>query len=121
MNMTTARFDVLGIGNAIVDVLAPADDAFIDREGLIKGSMALIDAAQAEALYGRMNAGVEASGGSAANTMAGIASLGITVAREMKRYGVTCNTINPRARTRMTVNTFGADRLTAGEADLHAD
>lgn len=76
MNMTTARFDVLGIGNAIVDVLAPADDAFIDREGLIKGSMALIDAAQAEALYGRMNAGVEASGGSAANTMAGIASLG---------------------------------------------
>jgi NAD(P)-dependent dehydrogenase (short-subunit alcohol dehydrogenase family) len=50
---------------------------------------------------------------------AGIAALGIVVAREMKRYGVTCNTINPRARTRMTVNTFGADRLTGkpGEFD----
>jgi NAD(P)-dependent dehydrogenase (short-subunit alcohol dehydrogenase family) len=46
---------------------------------------------------------------------AGIAALGIVVAREMKRYGVTCNTINPRARTRMTVNTFGADRLTSDE------
>ena len=49
---------------------------------------------------------------------AGIASLGITVAREMKRYGVTCNTINPRARTRMTVNTFGADQLTAKEGEF---
>ena len=50
-----------------------------------------------------------------------LASLGITVAREMKRYGVTCNTINPRARTRMTVNTFGADQLTAkdGEFDVN--
>ena len=44
---------------------------------------------------------------------AGIASLGIVVAREMQRYGVTCNTVNPRARTRMTINTFGADKLTA--------
>lgn len=74
--MSAARFDVLGIGNAIVDVLAPADEAFLAREDLVKGSMTLIDAARAEALYGRMNAGVEASGGSAANTMAGIASLG---------------------------------------------
>jgi len=49
---------------------------------------------------------------------AGIASLGIVVAREMKRYGVTCNTINPRARTRMTVNTFGADQLTAKEGEF---
>ncbi|PWR20687.1 adenosine kinase [Zavarzinia compransoris] len=74
--MGVARFDVLGIGNAIVDVLAPADEAFLDREGLVKGSMTLIDAAQAEGLYGRMQAGVEASGGSAANTMAGLAMLG---------------------------------------------
>ncbi|MFA5121955.1 adenosine kinase [Zavarzinia sp.] len=74
--MTASRFDVLGIGNAIVDVLSPADDAFLDREGLVKGSMTLIDAAAAEALYGRMAAGVEASGGSAANTLAGIAGLG---------------------------------------------
>lgn len=52
---------------------------------------------------------------------AGIASLGVVVAREMKRYGVTCNTINPRARTRMTVNTFGADQLQpkAGEFDVN--
>lgn len=49
---------------------------------------------------------------------AGIASLGIVVAREMKRYGVTCNTINPRARTRMTVNTFGADQLTPKEGEF---
>lgn len=49
---------------------------------------------------------------------AGIASLGIVVARELKRYGVTCNTINPRARTRMTVNTFGADRLTGKEGEF---
>jgi NAD(P)-dependent dehydrogenase (short-subunit alcohol dehydrogenase family) len=52
---------------------------------------------------------------------AGIAALGVVVAREMKRYGVTCNTINPRARTRMTVNTFGGDRLSAkaGEFDVN--
>ncbi|MGD9752174.1 MAG: SDR family NAD(P)-dependent oxidoreductase [Acidimicrobiia bacterium] len=49
---------------------------------------------------------------------AGIASMGIVVARELKRYGVTCNTINPRARTRMTVNTFGADRLTGKEGEF---
>ena len=72
----TAEFDVLGIGNAIVDVLAPTDDAFLDREDLVKGSMTLIDAERAETLYARMPAGVEASGGSAANTMAGLASLG---------------------------------------------
>jgi NAD(P)-dependent dehydrogenase (short-subunit alcohol dehydrogenase family) len=49
---------------------------------------------------------------------AGIAALALVVAREMKRYGVTCNTINPRARTRMTVNTFGADRLTSPEGEF---
>jgi NAD(P)-dependent dehydrogenase (short-subunit alcohol dehydrogenase family) len=52
---------------------------------------------------------------------AGIAALGIVVAREMKRYGVTCNTVNPRARTRMTINTFGADRMTAGEGEFDAN
>ena len=69
-------FDVAAVGNAIVDVLAPADDAFLTAEGLVKGSMGLIDDARATALYGRMGAGVEASGGSAANTVAGVASLG---------------------------------------------
>ena len=74
--MTAATLDVLGVGNAIVDVLAEADDAFLAAEGIAKGGMTLIDTARATALYGRMNPGIEASGGSAANTMAGIASLG---------------------------------------------
>jgi sugar/nucleoside kinase (ribokinase family) len=71
-----ALYDVAAIGNAIVDVLASADDAFLEREGLAKGAMMLIDEARAHELYGRMAAGVEASGGSAANTIAGVASLG---------------------------------------------
>src|SRR4029078_7675086 len=74
--MTNQAWDVLGIGNAIVDVLAHADDAFLARHGLIKGSMRLIDAQQAEALYAAMGPGIECSGGSCANTMAGLASFG---------------------------------------------
>ena len=74
--MTDHRHDVLGIGNAIVDVLAHADDAFLVREGLVKGSMTLVDAERSEALYGRMGPAVQTSGGSAANTIAGVASLG---------------------------------------------
>ena len=74
--MATPRFDVTGIGNAIVDVLAQADDALLARHNLAKGAMSLIDAAEAERLYGIMGAGREASGGSAANTLAGIAALG---------------------------------------------
>jgi sugar/nucleoside kinase (ribokinase family) len=72
----TAAYDVAGIGNAIVDIIAPADEAFLDKEGLIKGSMQLIDQDRAMQLYGAMAAGVEASGGSAANTLAGLASFG---------------------------------------------
>lgn len=74
--MTAATIDVAGIGNAIVDVIAHADEAFLAAEGLAKGAMTLIDAARADQLYGRMGPGVESSGGSAGNTMAGIASLG---------------------------------------------
>lgn len=74
--MTETALDVLAIGNAIVDVIASADDAFITRENLVKGGMTLIDAEQATALYGKMNAGREISGGSAANTLAGLAALG---------------------------------------------
>ncbi|AKM11135.1 adenosine kinase [Croceicoccus naphthovorans] len=70
------RFDVLAIGNAIVDVLAPCDDAFIAAEGIDKGAMTLIDTARAEELYSRMAPGREISGGSAANTCAGLAALG---------------------------------------------
>lgn len=68
--------DVLGIGNAIVDVLSHSDDAFLAGHGLPKGGMTLIDAGQADRLYEETGPGVEVSGGSCANTMAGIASLG---------------------------------------------
>lgn len=73
---STARFDVVAIGNAIVDVIARADDALIAAEGLAKGSMRLIDAAEAARLYEAMGPAVEMSGGSAANTLAGMAALG---------------------------------------------
>jgi len=69
-------FDVAAIGNAIVDVIAPADDAFLDREGLAKGAMTLVDEGRATELYARMAPGIEASGGSAGNTVAGVASFG---------------------------------------------
>ncbi len=72
--MTT--FDVVGVGNAIVDVIAIVDEAFIDAHRLAKGAMSLIDADRATQLYAAMPAGIEASGGSAANTMAGVASFG---------------------------------------------
>ncbi|WP_448192110.1 adenosine kinase [Azospirillum sp. sgz301742] len=74
--MASAEFDVTGIGNAIVDVIAHADDAFLAANAIEKGAMTLIDTARAEELYGRMGPGVEVSGGSAGNTMAGIAALG---------------------------------------------
>ena len=67
---------VVGIGNAIVDVLSHTEDAELTRLGLTKGSMRLIDAHEANALYGRIGPAVECSGGSAANTIAGVASLG---------------------------------------------
>jgi sugar/nucleoside kinase (ribokinase family) len=74
--MATAQYDVTGIGNAIVDVLAQADEGFLAKHELTKGVMTLIDASRARALYEAMPPGVERSGGSAANTMAGVASLG---------------------------------------------
>jgi sugar/nucleoside kinase (ribokinase family) len=74
--MAEAAFDVIGVGNAIVDVIAQADDGFLARNGLDKGVMTLIDADRARALYDAMGSAIESSGGSAANTLAGIASLG---------------------------------------------
>ncbi|MEO5374620.1 MAG: adenosine kinase [Alphaproteobacteria bacterium] len=74
--MTDKPFDVAAIGNAIVDVLAHADDSFLEAHGLPKGGMVLIDGAAADRLYDSMELGVECSGGSAANTAAGLASLG---------------------------------------------
>jgi sugar/nucleoside kinase (ribokinase family) len=72
----SASYDVAAIGNAIVDVIAPAEDGFLAANSLVKGSMMLIDEARAHDLYGRMAAGVETSGGSAGNTVAGVASFG---------------------------------------------
>jgi sugar/nucleoside kinase (ribokinase family) len=74
--LDAAKFDVVGIGNAIVDVIAQADDAFLSKNSLNKGTMTLIDAERADELYGRMGPGKEVSGGSCGNTMAGIAALG---------------------------------------------
>ncbi|HAM47573.1 MAG TPA: adenosine kinase [Alphaproteobacteria bacterium] len=75
-----ATFDILGIGNAIVDVIAHADDRFLTDRGITKGGMTLIDADGATSLYGDMAPGIEMSGGSAANTIAGAASLGARAA-----------------------------------------
>src|SRR3954447_26182214 len=74
--MAGTRLDVLTIGNAIVDVIADADDSFLAAEGLTKGSMRLIDAEEAERLYSHMRSAREVSGGCAGNTAAGIAALG---------------------------------------------
>jgi sugar/nucleoside kinase (ribokinase family) len=78
--MTSTRYDVLGIGNAIVDVIARAEDDFLVRQNMRKGSMALIDEARADAIYDAMGPAIETSGGSAANTIVGLASLGARTA-----------------------------------------
>ncbi len=75
-----AEYDVLCIGNAIVDVIASCDEAFLSENGIIKGAMNLIDAERAEMLYSRMGPAIEASGGSAGNTAAGLASFGAKTA-----------------------------------------
>jgi sugar/nucleoside kinase (ribokinase family) len=72
----SSSFDVLGIGNAIVDTIARAEDDFLVAIGLSKGAMALVDEARARRLYAQMGPTTVISGGSAANTMAGLASLG---------------------------------------------
>jgi sugar/nucleoside kinase (ribokinase family) len=74
--MTAPRYDVLGIGNAIVDVIAPAEDDFLVAHGMHKGTMALIDEERAETIYQAMGPAMESSGGSAANTIVGVASFG---------------------------------------------
>ncbi len=75
--MADTRFHVAGIGNAIVDVLVHADDALLDQLGVAKGAMTLIGADDAERIYEKLPPGIECSGGSAANTMAGLAALGV--------------------------------------------
>jgi sugar/nucleoside kinase (ribokinase family) len=78
--MSKPSIHVIGIGNAIVDIIGRCDDAFLARHGAAKGSMRLIDTATVDALYKEMGPGIQISGGSAANTMVGIASLGGTSA-----------------------------------------
>jgi sugar/nucleoside kinase (ribokinase family) len=74
--MQSQELDVVGIGNAIVDIIAHADDAFLATHGMQKGAMTLIDEARAERLYAAMGPAMQLSGGSAGNTIAGLASLG---------------------------------------------
>jgi adenosine kinase len=78
--MTKVRYDVLGIGNAIVDVIARTEEDFLLKQGMNKGAMALIDEARAQAIYEAMGPAIETSGGSAANTIVGLASLGTRAA-----------------------------------------
>src|ERR1700727_2683339 len=78
--MTTAKYDVLGIGNAIFDVLVQTDEHFLKQHGMTKGGMALIDEDRAAAIYRDMGQATERSGGSAANTIVGVANLGARAA-----------------------------------------
>ena len=78
--MTDAKYDVLGIGNAIFDVLVQTDEGFLARHGMTKGGMALIDEARAAAIYKDMGPATEMSGGSGANTIVGLASFGARAA-----------------------------------------
>jgi adenosine kinase len=78
--MPDSQYDVLGIGNAIVDVIARTEDDFLVRHGMNKGTMALIDEARADAIYQSMGPSTQISGGSGANTIAGVASFGARAA-----------------------------------------
>lgn len=145
----SAPIDVLSIGNAIVDVIAPAPEAFLVEQSLDKGSMRLIDAAEAERLYKLMPPGREVSGGSGANAAAGIAALGAKVAfvgrvagdqlggifrHDIRAAGVSFETPfadsgNPTARclilvtpdAQRTMNTFLGASQDLTEADVDYD
>jgi sugar/nucleoside kinase (ribokinase family) len=147
MSPATPDLDVVALGSAIVDVIASTDDDTLEMHGLAKGTMALVDAARAEDLYAGMGPAVEVSGGSAANTMAGVASfggaagfigkvrddqLGQVFAHDIRSIGVHYDTApatagEPTARCLVlvtpdgerTMNTFlgAATGLTAGDVD----
>ncbi|MCX7370733.1 MAG: adenosine kinase, partial [Alphaproteobacteria bacterium] len=144
--MTPPSLDILGIGNAIVDVLARAEDGFLAQHGMAKGGMALIGTDQAEAIYAAMGPGIESSGGSAANTCAVAAGLGAKVGYlgkvaddglgQVFRHDITAAGVAfptpplsggaPTARClilvtpdgQRTMNTFLGACVTFGEADL---
>jgi sugar/nucleoside kinase (ribokinase family) len=144
--MVSPRYDILGIGNAIVDVVAPVEESFLSRHDMHKGAMALIDTHTADKLYAAMPAGQESSGGSAANTCAVAAGLGAKVAyigkvaddklgatfrEDIARSGVhfpTAPLVNgaPTARClimvtqdgQRTMNTYLGACVTLGEGDV---
>jgi sugar/nucleoside kinase (ribokinase family) len=125
--MPEPRFDVLGIGNAIVDVIARADEGFLVEQHLVKGSMRLVETAESERLYRLMGEPVQASGGSAGNTAAGVASFGGRAAfigkvadddlgeiyrRDMHRHGIHFDTPplvggDPTARSMILITPDG--------------
>lgn len=146
--MAASTLDILGIGNAILDVLARAEDGFLAAQGMTKGAMALIDTPRAEAIYGAMGPGVESSGGSAGNTCAVAAALGARVgflgkvaddalgrvfAHDIRAAGVAFPTAplqggDPTARClilvtpdgQRTMNTYLGACVSFGEADVDA-
>jgi sugar/nucleoside kinase (ribokinase family) len=111
--MTEPKFDALCIGNAIVDILARADDDFIVAENLHKGTMHLIDAERAESLYAAMGPAIEASGGCAGNTAAGIASFGGKAAFIGKVADDQLGDVYAHDMRAIDVH-FGTDRLVGG-------
>jgi sugar/nucleoside kinase (ribokinase family) len=147
--MANPRFDVLGIGNAIVDIIGRAQEDFLLRHGMQKGAMVLIDDARARSVYAAMGPAIEISGGSAANTIAGVASfgasaafigkvrddeLGRTFAHDIRAAGVSFDT--PRAATgastgrcyivvtpdgERTMNTYLGAAQELGPADIDAE
>lgn len=145
----TPQYDVAAIGNAIVDVIAPATDAFLAEQAMTKGAMMLIDEDRARSLYAAMAAGVEASGGSAGNTIAGVASfggrgaylgkvaddqLGEVFAHDIRAGGVAFNTaplsggpatarslINVTPDGQRTMSTFLGASTQFTEADIDAE
>ena len=113
--MTAPRLDVLCIGNAIVDVIADADDHFLESQGLTKGMMRLIDEREAERLYGAMGPARELSGGSAGNTAAGLAALGC-------KAGFIGQVADDQLGTiyQHDVESLGVDFIVAARADVGA-
>ena len=97
-----AELDVLGIGNALVDVLSHASDEMVTGLGLVKGTMSLIDEARARELYEATGPGVEISGGSAANTIVGVASFGGRGSDPWPRFSLCtpCSRYSRRPRSR---------------------
>lgn len=147
--MTATRYDAVGIGNAIVDIIARAEDATLSRLDLPKGFMRLIEADEADRLYTHMGPAIERSGGSAANTIAGLASFGgragfigrvaddpfgAVFAHDIRSVGVAfetaaANGANPTARCLIfvtpdgerTMNTFLGASVDLGPAELDAE